>query len=283
VDASMIPARSWLFVPSTRPERFAKAAASGADRVILDLEDAVSPSEKAEARRNLAHAVLPRDVPLYVRVNSALTPWFEDDLALAATLDVHGILLPKADSAAHVERAATAVGRDRAIVPIIETALGFWNVLEVARASRVERLVFGGLDFSLDTGMRDEEGVFDHVRSRIVIASRVAGIAPPVDYVTLAIDDQDLLARHAARSRRFGFGGKLCIHPKQLPATNAAFRPRDEELEWARAVLAEQAARPQDAVFAHRGELVDRPVVERARQIAAAAEDARRADAPRTL
>jgi citrate lyase subunit beta/citryl-CoA lyase len=273
MDASMTPARSWLFVPSTRPDRFAKAAASGADRVILDLEDAVAPSEKAEARRSLATATIPRDVPTYVRVNSALTPWFEDDLAVAATLAIQGILLPKADSAAHVERAAAVIGRAHVIVPIIETAVGLWNVLEVARAPRVERLVFGALDFALDTGMHDKDGAFDYVRSRIVIASKVAGIAPPVDFVTLGIDDQEVLERDAARSRHFGFGGKLCIHPKQLAATNDAFRPRDEEVAWARAILAEQALRPQDAVFAHRGELVDRPVLERARQIVAAVND----------
>lgn len=270
----MTRARSWLFVPATRPDRFAKGATSGADRVILDLEDAVSPSEKVEARRNLARAVIPRDVPVYVRVNSALTPWFEDDLAVAATLAIRGILLPKADSAAHVVRAAQAIPNEFAIVPIIETAIGFWNVLDVARAPRVERLVFGGLDFSLDTGMQDGDGAFDYVRSRIVIASRVAGIAPPIDYVTLAIDDQGLLQRHTARSRHFGFGGKLCIHPKQIPVTNDAFRPSDDEVAWARSVLREQAARPEDAVFAHRGELVDRPVLERARQIVAASDQA---------
>ena len=105
------------------------------------------------------------------------------------------------------------------------------------------------------------------MRSRIVVASKVAGIAPPVDLVTLAIDDQDLLRRHAARSRSFGFGGKLCIHPKQIPITNDAFRPSGEEVAWARAVLDELSSRPEDAVFAHRGELVDRPVIQRAKQI----------------
>jgi citrate lyase subunit beta/citryl-CoA lyase len=211
---------------------------------------------------------------VYLRVNSALTPWFEDDLATAATLAIEGILLPKADGAAQVERAASAIAREHVIVPIIETALGLWNVLDVARAPRVERLVFGALDFALDTGMHDKDGAFDYVRSRIVIASKVAGIAPPVDFVTLGIDDQDLLRLHAARSRHFGFGGKLCIHPKQLAATNDAFRPSDEEVAWARAILAEQAGRPHDAVFAHRGELVDRPVLERAKQIVTAAHSA---------
>jgi citrate lyase subunit beta / citryl-CoA lyase len=266
------PARSWLFVPSTRPDRFAKAASSGADRVILDLEDAVAPHEKADARRNLVDDAIPHGVPVYVRVNSALTPWFEEDLAAAAKLTIRGILLPKADTSAHVERAAAVIAPEHAIVPIIETAVGLWNVLEVARSPRVERLVFGALDFALDTGMHDVDGAFDYARSRIAIASKIAGIAPPVDAVTLGIDDQDLLTLHAMRSRHFGFGGKLCIHPKQIRATNDAFRPTDEEVAWARAILDEQAARPRDAVFAHRGELVDRPVLERARLIAATAD-----------
>ncbi len=267
---SNVHARSWLFVPATRPDRFAKAATSGADRVILDLEDAVATNEKESARNGLLAAVIPRDVPVYVRVNSALTPWFEDDLAAARSLAIRGVLLPKADSAAHVERAVSAIAPEHSIVPIIETAAGLWNVLDVARSPRVERLIFGALDFTLDTGIHDRDGAFDAVRGRIVVASRVAGIAPPVDLVTLAIDDEELLRRHAARSRSFGFGGKLCIHPKQIAITNDAFRPSDEEVVWARAVLAELASRPADAVFAHRGELVDRPVIERARQIVGA-------------
>jgi len=261
------PARSWLFVPATRPDRFAKAAASGADRVIVDLEDAVAPEDKVDARRGLMTATIPRQVPVYVRVNSALTPWFEEDLGVARTLAIRGVLLAKADSAAHVERALAAIAPEHVVVPIIETAAGLWNVLDVARCPRVERLVFGALDFTLDTGIQDADGAFDAVRTRIVVASKVAGIAPPVDLVTLAIDDQDLLRRHAGRSRSFGFGGKLCIHPKQIPITNDAFRPSDGEVAWARAILDELATRPGDAVFSHNGELVDRPVIERAKQV----------------
>lgn len=276
MEPMMTPARSWLFVPSTRPDRYTKAATSGADRVILDLEDAVAANEKSDARRQLTSTKIPQRVPAYVRVNSALTPWFEDDLAAAATLPVRGILLPKADSAAHVEQAASRLPASFAIVPIIETAAGFWNVLDVARAERVERLVFGALDFSLETGMHDADGAFDYVRSQIVLASKVAGIAPPVDSVSLSIDDPALIHREATRSRHFGFAGKLCIHPRQLQTTNEAFRPTIEEVEWAAEVLREVAARPSDAVFAFRGALVDRPVIERARQIHTLAEGASR-------
>jgi citrate lyase subunit beta/citryl-CoA lyase len=272
MDSLTARARSWLFVPANRQERFAKAAASGADRVIIDLEDAVGPADKIQARDRLIGASIPSDVPVYLRVNSVTTPWFDDDVAVAARLAITGVLLPKADTAQDVERVADRIPTAQRIIPIIETALGSWNVLEVARASRVERLVFGALDFQLDTGMHDDGDTFSSTRSRITIASKIAGIGAPIDAVTLAIDDEDMLTRDAARSRRFGFDGKLCIHPKQLAATNAAFRPTADDVDWARGLLAERAARPGDAVFSYRGTMVDRPVIERATRILAASQ-----------
>jgi citrate lyase subunit beta/citryl-CoA lyase len=269
VDPLTSAARSWLFVPATRPDRFASAAASGADRVIVDLEDAVAPDAKEEARRGLARAPLPAGVPLYVRVNGCGTEWFEADLALAAALPIAGILLPKADDREHVARAAAALADPQRVVPIVESALGLWNVLEVARGRRVERLAFGALDLQLETGMRDEGDAQSYARSRVVIASKVAGLAPPIDSVSPAIDDDARLALDAERSVRFGFAGKLCIHPRQLAATNRAFQPSAEEVEWARALLAAAAARPAGdrGAFSFRGAMVDRPVLERARQI----------------
>ncbi len=267
----MRPARSWLFVPATRADRFAKAAASGADRVIIDLEDAVATDAKDAARESLAGATLPKGVPVYVRVNGAETPWFERDLAVAAKLPIAGILLPKANSAEDVSRARARLPVTFAIVPIAETAVGVWNVLGVAQAPNVERVAFGALDFELDTGMQDESGAYDFVRSRITLASRVAKIGAPIDSVCLSIADDAVISADAARGRRFGCCGKLCIHPNQVRVSNAVFRPTDEELEWARSVLAERASRPGDAVFSHRGALVDRPVIDRATQIVALA------------
>lgn len=273
MDPLSSPARSWLFVPATRHERFAKAAASGADRVILDLEDAVAPAEKREACRALAGVTLPSSVPIYLRVNGHGTEWFEEDLAVAARLRLTGVLVPKADTGEHVARAAAALPPSQLLVPIVETAVGLWNVLEVARAPRVERLAFGAVDFELDTGMRDEADGHAHARSRIVIASRVAGIAPPVDSVTLGIDDADAVRADAARARRFGFMGKLSIHPRQLEPIHRGLRPGDADLAWARGLLAALAARsPGDhAAFSHRGTMVDRPVLQRARAILAQA------------
>jgi citrate lyase subunit beta/citryl-CoA lyase len=271
MDPMTAPARSWLFVPATRTDRFAKAAASGADRVIIDLEDAVSADEKDAARDALGSVELPAGVPVYLRVNSAATPWFEADLATASKLSIAGILLPKADSPADVERAAARIPEAFRIVPIAETASGVWNVLEVARMPGVERVAFGALDFQLDTGMHDEVGVYDFVRSRITVASRVAKVGAPIDSVCLSIGDEAKIATDAARGRRFGCCGKLCIHPNQVRVSNAVFRPTDDEIEWAKSVLAERASRPTDAVFSHRGALVDRPVIERANQIVAIA------------
>lgn len=266
---SATPARSWLFVPATRPERFAKAAHSGADRVILDLEDAVAPAEKRDVCRALLGATLPRAVPLYLRVNGYGTPWFEDDLAMAARLGFAGILLPKADSGDQVARAAAALPSSQHLVPIIETAAGLWNVLEVAKGSRVERLAFGAVDFELDSGMRDEGGVLAYARSRVVVASRVACVAPPIDSVSLSIDDSAAITEDALRGRRFGFAGKLAIHPRQIEPINRVFQPSDVDVEWARGLLEAMAAlSPSDhAAFSYRGTMVDRPVIERARRI----------------
>jgi citrate lyase subunit beta/citryl-CoA lyase len=267
------PARTWLFVPADRPERFAKAAASGADRVIVDLEDAIAPAAKEEARRLLAGAELPASVPVYVRVNGVGTPWHDADVAVAAALPVAGVVLPKADGGGDVARVAAALPDGRAVVPIVETARGAWDVLDLARAPRVERVAFGAVDFALDTGLEDAGGALDAVRTRIAVASRVAGVAAPIDSVCLAIDDAAALADDAARGRRFGCGGKLCIHPRQVAVVHRAYRPGAAELAWARTLLDAAAAHPDGAPFAFRGTMVDRPVVERARRLAALADD----------
>lgn len=267
-------ARSWLFVPATRPERFAKAAQSGADRVVIDLEDAVAESAKADARNQLALAPLPQGVPLYVRINACDTAWFAEDLAAVAKLPVAGILLPKAETADHVARAAAVLAPGQHIVAIIETAVGLWNILEVARGPRIERLAFGALDFQVDTGITGEEGnelELAHARSTIVIATRVAGIARAIDAVSTTIDDAERINKDACRSRRFGFAGKLCIHPKQIAPTHLAFLPGPEEIAWAAGLLEALAARPANerGTFSYRGGMVDRPVIERAKHILA--------------
>ena len=259
---------SLLFVPASRPERIPKALATGADAVVVDLEDAVPPGEKDAARAGLA-AVLDRTRPVLLRVNGADTEWFAADLEVLAHPGIAGALLPKAedpDDAAVVARAC----RGKPVLPLIESALGFDRRRELAMAAGVERLVFGHIDFQADMNLRATEDELLPFRLELVLASRLADIAPPIDGVTVAFDDEAQLRADARRARRLGFGGKLCIHPRQVGVVNACFAPSPEEVAWAqRVVEADGAAR--GAAVAVDGRMVDRPVVLRARAVLAEA------------
>ncbi|MFC3107760.1 HpcH/HpaI aldolase/citrate lyase family protein [Undibacterium arcticum] len=255
--------RSYLFVPGNRPERFGKACAAGAGAVIVDLEDAVPPAEKAAARASVA-AWLAIDKPALIRINSADTEWFHDDLALCRLPGVAGIVLPKAervDDIASVERAGAAF-----ILPLIESAQGFWNVKALSQAPRVQRLVFGSIDFQLDLGINGDNEELLYFRSQLVLVSRIAGIQAPVDGVSTAIDDHEQLRSDTLRARRLGFGAKLCIHPKQVGQVNEGFSPNKSDVAWARRVL-EAASTAQGAAVAVDGKMVDRPVIHKAQEI----------------
>ncbi|SMP57830.1 HpcH/HpaI aldolase/citrate lyase family protein [Noviherbaspirillum suwonense] len=255
--------RTYLFVPGNRPERYAKALAAGADAVIIDLEDAVAPAEKTAARDALRAWLSPAH-PVLVRINSADTAWFEDDLALAGLPGVAGVVLPKAEQAGDVAR-LVAQGAP-AVLPLIESALGFHNALDLARQPGVERLLFGSIDFSVDLGLTEGVEELQYFRSQLVLVSRLAGIQPPVDGVTTTLDDAGRLADDTRRARRYGFGGKLCIHPRQVAPVNAAFAPSEAEAAWALRVL--QAVENTDgAAVAVDGKMVDRPVVLQAQAI----------------
>jgi citrate lyase subunit beta/citryl-CoA lyase len=265
-DSSLALARSFLFVPATRPERYAKALASGADAVIIDLEDAVAPAEKTVARQRLAQAwpSLSADQRgrVLVRVNASGTAWHHDDLALLAALGVAGVVLPKAESAADLARVAAAMGPACALLPMIESVAGLDAVDVLARCPAVARLAFGNLDFQADAGMAcgPDEAELTPVRLALVLASRRTGLAAPVDGVTADTQDAAQLQGDAQRSRRGGFGGKLCIHPLQVAGVNAAFTPSPAELDWARRVLAAFEA-AGGGVFSLDGRMVDAPVL----------------------
>lgn len=260
-----MPERSYLFVPGNRPERFAKACGAGADVVIIDLEDAVPAGEKSQARATVASWLSP-DHPVHVRVNGAETEWFEDDLAAVLRPGLAGVVLPKAEGQGQLAMLAGRLPAQVRIIPILETALGVWNALEVASAPNVERLAFGSVDFQLDTNISGEGDELLYARSRLVLASRVAGILPPVDGVTTAIDDPDILATDVLRARRLGFGGKLCIHPKQVRAVNEGFLPAQHEIAWAKGVV-EAAGLAGNGAIKLDGKMIDRPVIEQARRI----------------
>lgn len=261
--------RSYLFVPANRPERFAKACAAGADVVIVDLEDAVPPTEKSAARDSLARWLSPAN-PVLVRINGASSEWFDDDVAVCALPGVAGIILPKTESVDEVALIGCA-SRERPVLPLIETALGMRHAEAIAGALHVQRLVFGTIDFQLDLDLEGDGEELLFYRSQLVLASRLAGILAPVDGVTLEIDDQDLLREATLYARRLGFGAKLCIHPRQLAPVHAGFAPTVAQLDWSRRVV--QAANEADgAAIAVDGKMVDRPVILKARQMLADAE-----------
>ncbi|WP_291917524.1 CoA ester lyase [Limnohabitans sp.] len=264
-------ARSFLFVPGNRPERFAKALASGADAVIIDLEDAVPLDAKDSARDALFAAWSGLDAAerarLLVRVNPAGTPWHAADLAAVASLKGLGaLMLPKAENAQQVEQAFRT--SSMLVLPLIESAEGVGQIDAIARAAGTLRLGLGHIDLQADLGMRcgPDEAELAPVRLALVVASRRAGLPAPVDGVTTATTDAQVLAQDAQRSRRFGFGAKLCIHPAQVAGVHQALAPTEAECDWARRVLAAEVAAGGGA-FSVDGKMVDPPVLLLARQI----------------
>ena len=266
-------ARSALFVPASRPERIPKALASGADIVIVDLEDAVEANAKDSAREAVARFLADNpQVGVLVRVNGAGTAEHEADLAMCnAHAGVLGIMLPKAESAAQVAHAAAG---GKPVWPIIESALAVLALGEIAGAPGIARLAFGSLDFGLDVGLNQNSDaarvMLDHARCAILLHSRAAGLAAPLDGVHAAIADSEGLSRYAERARDLGFGGMLCIHPSQVAPVHAAFSVSEKDLDWARRVVAEAESTGQ-AAFRLDGEMVDAPVIGRARELLARA------------
>lgn len=267
-------ARSFLFVPASRPERFAKALASAADGVILDLEDAVPADQKCAARGHLSDqlAGFGQDqlARILVRINAAETPWQADDLRLLSPWTgrgLAGVMVPKSETVAVLDAVAAALGPAATLVPLVESLAGLDAVDLLAATPQVARLAFGHLDFQLDLGMQcqTDEAELASVRFSLVAASRRARLATPVDGVTTDTRDLERVSGDARRARAFGFGGKLCIHPAQVPAVNGAFGSSEAELDWARRVVA-QAERHQGAAFSMDGRMVDLPVI-RAAQV----------------
>lgn len=272
-------ALTYLFVPANRPERFAKALASGADRVIVDLEDAVAVADKDTARQAL-HAWITQDAPdlarIVLRTNDASTPWQAEDLALAATLRLPCVMLPKCESAAQIAAVCTHLVPGATLLPLIETVRGLAAVEEIAATPSVERLAFGALDFMVDLDLprlRDPGALsnfaLDTVATRIALASRLAQLPSPIAGVTPELDAAQVAA-DMVHARGLGFGAKMCIHPLQLPAVVAALAPSAQEVDWARRVLQAWDASSGGALQLD-GKMVDRPVLLRAQRIAAMA------------
>ncbi|NRB18761.1 MAG: CoA ester lyase [Rhodobacteraceae bacterium] len=263
----MTKARSLLFVPADRPERFDKALASGADAIIVDLEDAVAPAAKAAARAALAQwldSAKPGHICL--RINDITHVDHPADIALARHPRLDAVMLPMVDSVGCCASVGTATGKP--VLALIETAKGLTAANEIAAEPVVSRLVLGTIDLALDLGIDGDTAhggaLLDHARATLTIASRAAAICAPVDGVHSRIDDSEGLQQASARAHGFGFTGMLAIHPHQIAAIHQAFRPTADQVAWAQLVL--DSAASNRGAFRLQGQMIDAPVIAQARR-----------------
>jgi len=255
--------RSYLFAPGHSAKLLGRVFDAGADAVMLDLEDAVPAESKAIARRMVAEALDDRSA--WVRVNTARTPWCEADLAAVAE-HAYGIRIPKAESADDVRWVADRAS-GKPLICAIETARGVLAAQEIAAVPGVRHLAMGGIDLARDLNAGSGNLQTLHVRSHLVIASRAAGIEPPIDSVYARLDDEDGLREQAEFACSLGFFGKSAIHPCQIAVLHGVFTPTPDEVAWANEVLAAFNAAGGAALRLPNGEFVDLPVAERARRL----------------
>lgn len=266
---------TYLFVPGHRPERFAKALASAADRVILDLEDAVAPADKAQARSAAAAALAglpPADrARVLVRINDAQSPWHQEDLRWLPAQGLSEVMLSKAEGATQVVAVRACLPPQGRVMPLVETVRGVAALSELAAASGVSRLAFGSIDYQLDLDLPGPGLALDTAAVAIAMASRVAGLPAPVAGVTPELDAGRVRA-DLLHARALGFGAKLCIHPQQIADVREALRPDEQTLGWARRVDSAWRAAPDAGAIQVDGRMVDKPVALRAQRILALAE-----------
>jgi len=281
------PLRTWLFAPGNHPSKVEKVFNFDADAVILDIEDAVAIEQKEATRIAVVDALKIRPERAskgYIRVNSIDTAFCHDDLVAAVGPWLDGIVLPKVESAgqlqtidwliAALERNCGMVPGSIDILPIVETGKGLSEIDGIARSdTRVRRLSFGAGDFTNDMGMiwTQEENELYHARSAIALASRAAGLEPPVDTVFIDLHDGKHLKKSAEKALGLGYQGKLCIHPSQIEPVNAVFTPSVEEVARARNHVEafETAEAKGSASIQVDGYFVDYPIYEKAKSILA--------------
>lgn len=255
-----------LFVPASRPDRFRKADRSAADAIIVDLEDAVAADEKCAARQHLANHAASFTKPLILRINGPDTPWRAADLQLVGQLQPAAIMLSKTPDADDVMAMASRIGREIALIPLIESARALSRLSQILAVPAVALVAFGSVDFARDVGCSEDPQALLAVRTEIVWRSRAAARNPPLDGVSRQLEQLALVEKEARHAASLGFGGKMAIHPAQLDPIQRGFEPADSEVQWAQRVL---AAGSSGAAARVDGQMVDRAVIERARQLLA--------------
>lgn len=263
---------SWLFVPATRMDRVAKAFASGADAVIVDLEDTVAIADKAQARIAIHNYYKSQDYQaVWLRINQAGSAEFTHDIALCQQLpNLAGIILAKAEQGADIARVHQATGLP--VIALIETAIGLYQIDAMAKASGLVAFSYGFLDLCNDlrvqVGTLAADSIANQIRYQLLLSSRVHQLLAPIDTIYPDFQDDNGLSARVQLWSQMGLSGMLCIHPKQVAVIKTALQPSDAELDFAKRVVAEYE-RSSEAVFKVDGIMVDAPVIERCRQLLA--------------
>lgn len=274
---------TWLYTPASRSGKLDKALHRGADAVIFDLEDAVHVDQKISARAELVEFVISMSRTsaneisgtesasrIYVRVNALDSPWGTDDLtAIAALPAVEGIRVPKVESLTDLREIEAVVGGGKKIQVLLESPLGLRSLEELCRAGGTSSVSLGDNDLRATLNL-EGEAVLDQIRIRLVMALAAAGKEAPAGSVYSRIKDLDGLKEDSIRLRGMGFFGRTVLHPMQLETVRDAFRPDDEEIDWAHSVVEAAdriSAQGSGAVMLPDGQFIDRPFVIRAKTI----------------
>jgi citrate lyase subunit beta / citryl-CoA lyase len=273
--AAMTEPRSWLFVPADNERKIAKALDSQADAIILDLEDSIAPAQKSAAREILSQLGKRSGGPeWWVRINPIGSEFHKDDLHLIGSGDIHGIVLPKAESGADVTRLAHRTGNIPIHAIVTETAASLFGLLSYRQPGLpLAAMSWGAEDLSAALGASSKydpsgELSFTYKLARtLCLTGAVAAGAQPVDGVFADFKDEEGLRAETDAARREGFTGKLAIHPAQVPVINAAFTPSSDEVTHAEAIVAAFEAHPDAGVLSVGGKMVDRPHLVQARRV----------------
>ncbi len=273
--------RSLLFAPAVRPDLLRKMPRTGADAIVIDLEDATPPDAKDIGRVEMRSAVadLAGQLPILVRVNDDTTPWHDDDLDSLPTEGLAGIVVPKIETIAGLDSLAARLndrGLDMPVIGGVETALGVADARSLLAHDVISAAYVGAEDFIADLGgvrtaSNDEVA---YARAQVALAGRLADVTV-IDQIVADFTDDDRCRRECLQARAMGYGGKLCIHPSQVAIANEAFLPSSEEIDRARRLLeAYDDAKAQGvASVAFEGQMVDEPVARQARRVLAQADD----------
>jgi len=272
--------RSLLFVPASSEKFFARAKESHADTLIFDLEDAVAPERKPAARETLKDVLRDSGFDRFertVRINALDTPWFLDDVLAMVEAGADGLVVPKTNSVDGIlfvdrlvtlaeRRAGRSIGSIR-LIPLFEQPEAIGHAFAIARATpRIAAIAFGHGDFSLAMGIKaapSTAGIVFHARCQVVMAAKAAGITP-IDNVFLDIPNLEELKVETRQGQQLGYEGKACIHPSQVDPVNEVYTPTQEEVAYARELIAafEQAVAEGKGAVAFRGRMIDGPIAD---------------------